>query len=195
VRAGGFAVVALAMAASALAQDKKENAPRVIAFAPLHCVAGEKTTVRLRGNNLKEASAVRVTPDAAATLKEKKDATVPNGLEAKDVGNTEVAIELTPPADCVKVTVQIVTPGGTTEPREIPVLAKDVTCAEKEPNNGFREAQSLDLAKPVAGKIGGDKDVDVFRFDGHAGKPFTVRVIASEAGSMLDPFVSYRGEA
>jgi hypothetical protein len=32
--------------------------------------------------------------------------------------------------------------------------------------------------------------VDVFRFEAHAGKPFTVRVIASEAGSLLDPFVS-----
>jgi hypothetical protein len=65
------------------------------------------------------------------------------------VGDTEVVIELTPPADCAKVSIELVTPGGATEPREIPVLAKDATGAEKEPNDGFREAQPLDLAKPV----------------------------------------------
>ena len=183
-------IVAIAMAAPALAQDKKEGAPQIIALAPVYLTAGETTVLRFRGNKLKEVTEVRVTPEASATVKEKKDATVANGLEAKEVGNTEVSIELTPPAECTKVSVELVTPTGTTGLREIPVFAKDATGAEKEPNNGFREAQPLDLAKPVAGKIDGDKDVDVFRFDAHAGRPFTVRVIASEAGSLLDPFVS-----
>ena len=172
------------------AQDKKDAAPRVIAVTPIHLTTGEKTLLRLRGDKLKDATEVRVTPDSAAVLKEKKDAAVPNGLDAKDVGNTEVAIELTPPAGCTKLTVQLVTPGGTTESREITVLPMNTCAAEKEPNNGFREAQKIDPAKPVAGKIGADKDVDVFCFEAHAGRPFTARVIAANAGSLLDPILS-----
>ena len=179
----------LALMPLAFAQEKKD-APRVIAVAPIFLTAGEKTTLRLRGEKLKDASEVRIAPDSAAVLKDKKDATVPNGLDAKDVGNTEVAIELTPPAGCTKLTVQIVTPAGTTEPREITVLPKAACAAEKEPNNGFREAQIIDPAKPVVGKIDADKDVDVFRFDARAGKPFTARVIAADAGSLLDPILS-----
>ena len=52
------------------------------------------------------------------------------------------------------------------------------------------EAQKIDPAKPVAGKIAADKDVDVFRFDAHAGKPFTIRAIAADAGSLLDPILA-----
>ena len=144
-------LASLAFASSAFAQEKKEEPPSVIASAPLHLTAGEKGTLRLRGQKLKDATEVCVTPDAAATLKEKKDATVPNGLEAKDVGNTEVAIELTPPADCTKLAVVIVTPSGTTEVREVPVFPRDAFTAEKEPNNGFREVQTWDFAKPMTG--------------------------------------------
>ncbi len=171
------------------AQDKKDEPARVIAIAPLHLVAGEKATFRMRGMKLKEATEVRATPDAAATLKEKKDSTVPNGLEAGDVGNTEVSIELTPPAGCAKLTLELVTPAGTVQ-REVAVFPKDAMTAEKEPNNGFREAQQFNPAKPVLAKIDGDKDVDVFRFDARAAKPFTARVIAAGAGSLLDPFLS-----
>ena len=184
------ASVGLFVPLSLHAQDKKDAVPRVIAVAPIHLTSGEKTILRFRGDKLKDATEVRVTPASAAVLKEKKDATVPNGLEAKDVGNTEVAIELTPPADCTKLTLQLVTPGGTTEPREITVLPKNACTAEKEPNNGFREAQKIDPAKPVSGKIDADKDVDVFRFDAYAGKSFTARVIAADAGSLLDPILS-----
>ena len=180
----------IALAASAFAQEKKDEPPRVIAVTPLHLVAGEKSTLRLRGVKLKDATEVRVTPDAGATLKEKKDASLPNGLEAKEVGNTEISIELTPPGDCAKLTVQVVTPTGTTEVCEVSVLRKDSCAAEKEPNNGFRETQAWDMAMPMTGKIDGDKDVDVFRIVGHAGKSLSVRIIAADAGSLLDPTLS-----
>ncbi len=183
-------LASLAFAATAFAQEKKEEPPSVLALSPLHLTAGEKGTLHLRGQKLKDATEVRVTPDAAATLKEKKDATVPNGLEAKDVGNTEVAIELTPPADCTKLAVLIVTPTGMPEVREVPVFPRDAFTAEKEPNNGFREAQTWDTAKPRTGKIDGDKDVDVFRITGVAGKPLNVRIVAASVGSLLDPILA-----
>ena len=181
-----FAFVAIA----ALAEEKKDEAPRVFALFPIQLTAGEKTTLRLRGVKLKDATEVRVAPDAQATLKEKKDTGVPNGLEAKDVGDNEVAIELTPPEGCGKLSVEIVTPGGVTKSREVSVFPKDALVAEKEPNNGFREAQPIEPGKPLRGKIDADKDVDVFRFDAHVGKALTARVIAADAGSLLDPIIS-----
>lgn len=184
--ATAFALVAVA----AFAEEKKDEAPRVMAVFPIQLTAGEKATLRLRGLKLKDATEVRVAPEAQATLKEKKDTGVPNGLEAKDVGDNEIAIELTPPEGCTKLTVEIVTPGGATKPREVLIFAKDALVAEKEPNNGFREAQPIEPGKPLRGKIDADKDVDVFRFDAHAGKALTARVIATDAGSLLDPIVS-----
>ena len=174
------------------AEDKKPEPPKVIAIAPLRLVAGETQTVRLRGLKLKDVSEVRCTPTMALTVKEKKDAAPPNGLEAKDVGDQELVVELNVPADGAAKTVslEVVTPGGTTSAREFPLVAKDAESREKEPNNGFREAQAWDTSKPMAGKIDGDKDVDVFRVEGHAGKTLAVRVVAAAAGSLLDPILS-----
>ena len=183
--------MALALVAiTAFAEEKKDETPRVFALFPIQLTAGEKATLRLRGVKLKDATEVRVAPEAQVTVKEKKDTGVPTGLEAKDVGDNEVAIELTPPEGCEKLIVEIVTPGGVTKPREIAVFQKDALAVEKEPNNGFREAQPIELGKPLRGKIDADKDVDVFRFDAHAGKPLTARVIAAAAGSLLDPIIS-----
>lgn len=185
-----MALVLASCAVTARAAEKTDEGPRVIALSPFQLTAGETTTLRLRGTKLKEASEVRVIPDAQATLKEKKDAPVPGGLEAKEVGDQEVVIELTAAEGSDNLTLEIVTPAGVTQPREIPVVQKYAGGAEKEPNNGFREAQAIELARPLHGKIDGDKDVDVFRFDAHAGQLLSVRVVAAGAGSLLDPIIS-----
>ena len=186
-----FFLLALLLATPAcFAAEEKKDIPRVTAVAPLGLTAGEASTLRLRGLLLKDATEVRTIPEAAAKLKDKKDASLPNGLEAKEVGDTEVSIELTPPADCTKLSVQIVTPKGATEPHDIAIFPKEATVAEKEPNDGFRTAQMIDTAKPIVGKIGADKDVDVFRFEAKAGKPITARLIAAGSGSLLDAVLS-----
>jgi hypothetical protein len=184
-----MAIALLGLVAAAVAQEKKAEPPRITAVTPLRVIAGETQTVRLRGAKLKEAIEVRSTPALGATVKEKKDAAVPNGLEAKDVGDQELVVELVVPADCAAKTIalEVVTPAGTTAPREIAVGAKDAEVREKEPNNGFREAQPWDGAKPLAGRIEGDKDVDVFRIEARAGQPLTIRITAAAAGSLLDP--------
>lgn len=183
--------LALALAASTVfAEEKKDETPRVFALFPIQLTAGEKATLRLRGLKLKDATEVRVAPEAQATLKEKKDTGVPTGLEAKEVGDQEVAIEVTPPAGCEKLSVEIVTPSGVTKAREVLVFPQDALIPEKESNNGFREAQPIESGKPLRGKIDADKDVDVFRFDAHAGQALTARVIAADAGSLLDPILS-----
>ena len=185
-------VAALLCAASATAEEKKNDTPQITAITPLSIVAGETQTLRLRGLKLKEVTEIRTTPAVGATVKEKKDAAPPNGLEAKDVGDQELVVELNVPADCAAKTIALeaIAPAGTTAPRGIFVIAKDAEVREKEPNNGFREAQPWDMAKPLAGRVEGDKDVDVFRIQGRAGKPLSVRITAANAGSLLDPVLS-----
>lgn len=186
-------VAALLCGASAMAEEKKSEAPQVLAITPLSVVVGETQTVRLRGLKLKEVTEIHSTPVLSAVVKEKKDAAPPNGLEAKEAGDQELVIELTVPADCPAKTIALeaVAPAGRSAPRGISVTAKDAEVREKEPNNGFREAQPWDMAKPLAGRIEGDKDVDVFRIEGRAGKPLTVRITAASAGSLLDPVLSF----
>ena len=86
-------VAALLCGASATAEEKKNDAPQITAITPLSVVAGETQTVRLRGLKLKEVTEIRSTPALGATVKEKKDAAPPNGLEAKDVGDQELVID------------------------------------------------------------------------------------------------------
>ncbi len=188
-----IAVATCLFASFAEAEDKTPEPPKILAVAPLRLVVGETQTVRLRGLKLKDVTEVRSTPPMALSVKEKKDAALPNGLTPKDAGDQELVVEVIVPADCPAKTVslEVVTPGGTTIPREFAIVPKDEEAREKEPNNGFREAQAWDTGKPMAGSIDADKDVDVFRVEGHAGKTLAVRVVAAAAGSLaIDPNLS-----
>jgi len=188
-----IAVAICLFATLADAEDKKPEPPKIVAVAPLRLVIGETQKVQLRGLKLKDVTEVRCTPTMALSVKEKKDAALPKGLTAKDAGDQELLVEVNVPADCTAKTVslEVVTPGGTTIPREFAIVAKAAETREKEPNNGFRETQVWDTGKPMAGRIDADKDVDVFRVEGHSGKTLAVRVVAAAAGSLaLDPILS-----
>jgi hypothetical protein len=186
---------------SVSAQEKKpSDAPRIIAVAPLEITRGTKTTLRFRGLKLDDATAVQVTPASAgivATVGEKKKATLPNGAEAKTVGDTEVSVLLETPesttASALKIAVT--TNGGTTQSLEIPVVKAADFTEEKEPNGGFREAQPLTFGQLLRGSIKEDRDVDVYRVDGHSGKRLTVEVHAAGLSSMLDPVLTLYGAA
>ena len=60
-------------------------------------------------------------------------------------------------------------------------LSAAAAVEEKEPNNGFREAQKLEPGKSVRGGIQGEKDVDVFEFPAKAGQKLTVTVTGGSA--------------
>jgi len=56
------------------------------------------------------------------------------------------------------------------------VLAVDTSIDEMEPNNGFQEAQKLQLNQFARGSIQSDKDVDVYAFPAKAGQQLKVTV-------------------
>ncbi len=187
----------LAVAGAAFAADDKKDAPRLMGVAPLEVSPGTEVTLKFRGLKLDTVTEVRfpALPAVKVDVKEKKKADLPTGQEAKDVGDTQCEAAAKLPADLPagRLAVEVVTPGGVLA-RELRVVAADAIVEEKEPNNGFREAQPIVPGKILRGKIEGEKDVDVFAFSAVKGQRMKIAVLAARANSMLDPLVTIYDE-
>lgn len=187
----GASVAVMSFISSALwAQEKKADMPRVIAVSPITISPGTTVTLKVRGAKLSNATEVRfpTAPAVKVTLKEKKAAEVPAGLDAKDVGDTQLEAEVVLPADLAPgpLGFAVVTPDGPAAAGSVRVRAAAELVEEKEPDNGFREAQPVELGRVIVGGIKEDKDVDVFRFAGHARQKITAEIAAQQSGSLLD---------
>ena len=187
------ALALCAFAGRLQAEEKKPEPPRVIAVAPIAATAGSTVTMRLRGAKLDKATELKFTGSPlAAEIKSKAAVAVPNGADAKDVGDTQLEAQVILPAEtkpgAMKFTVT--TPEGTTEERELRILDAATLVQEKEPNGGFREAQEIAPGKLVLGALQEDKDVDVFRIAGRAGQQLTAEITAARAASLLDSTLS-----
>lgn len=174
---------------------KKKDPPRVTAVAPLAVAPGAKVTMRLRGTGIDAATEVRF-PDAKtapkAEIKSKGKAAAIAPFDAKMIGDAQVEFELTVPADAPagSVAVVVVTPEGETAARSFDVVYKDSLVEEKEPNGGFREAQTIEPGKVISGVISSDGDVDVYKVAGKAGQAMVAEVTAGRDGSLLDGLVT-----
>ncbi len=180
----------------ARAQEKKDPA-RITGVVPLEVSPGAEVTLKLRGLKLDGATEVRLpsAPGVKVELKEKKKADLPNGVEAKVAGDTQCEAVVKLPADLAvgMLAVEVVMPDAVLK-TELRVMPADALAEEKEPNNGFREAQELSPGKCMRGKIREDKDVDVFAFTARKGQRMAIEVLAARATSMLDPLVTLYDE-
>ena len=171
--------------------DKKAE-PKVLVVIPLGAAPGKTTRVTIRGLRLETATAVNF-PTAKATIKivSKGKAAVPDKNPEK-VGDTQIVAEVTLPADVPGGTLPftVLTPAG--ETKSHPLLIETVlpVIAEKEPNEGFRQAQPIRIPQVVDGLIERPKDVDVFRLEGKAGQRLVCEVHAARHGSALDSILT-----
>lgn len=176
----------LSLALLLLLQEKKEEKkpdPKALYALPLSVKPGATTKVLIRGLALDQASEVK---GAEAKIKSKGKAAVPNNQEAGVYGDTQVEVEIKLPADAAgDVELEIVTPTGSPK-HKLPIAAAK---AEKEPNGGFAQAQTLEPGAVIEGTIGGAKDVDVFKIDAKAGETWVFEVRAARLGSPLDPLL------
>lgn len=190
-------VVLIVCCAGVLAGEPKNEPSGVTAVDPAFLVAGGSTALKIRGFKLKEATGLRFpkAPGIMAEIKERKDAAQPNGLDNKVVGESQIAAEFTLPADhpAGPLDYVIATPAGEVS-GTITVLAAAGMVDEKEPNNGFREAQKLEHGKPVRGSIQGDKDVDVYEFPAKAGQKLKVTVTGGSTLLMDPALACYDGK-
>jgi hypothetical protein len=189
-------LVLLGMAAEPKKPDPKDL-PKITVALPLGAAPGATTRLTLRGLKLDGATEVRChAPMATVKLLKKGKAAVPNQQEVGRVGDTQVEIELTLPRDYPgrTVTVAAVAMAGEGPPHPL-LVERESVLAEKEPNNGFAQAQTIRVPQEVQGSIGGAMDVDLFRFEGKAGQQLSIEVHAARLGSPLDPLLTlYDGD-
>jgi hypothetical protein len=187
-------LLVLAFVPTAASQDKKppakKDAPKLLYAVPLVAKPGEKQKLALRGKNLAAVKEVKVSGADGAKVKVlgAKAVGVPNNYPAERIGDSEVNIELELPkgAEPGKVKLTAIGPGG--ESNAYTLLLRDETpaVAEKEPNDGFEQAQAITVPAAVEATIRQERDVDVFKFDGKKGDTLRIEVQAARFGSPVD---------
>jgi len=192
----------LPLGAPGRAQDKKKGEkkvePQVMMVIPLGASPGKTTKLTVRGLKLDGAREVRFSdPKVKAKILSKGKAAVPDKNPEK-VGDTQLIAEVAlPPAEPLPggparkpLTLVVVTAAGETKPHEILVETSLPVVTEKEPNDGFRQAQPIPVPVAVDGVIERPRDVDVFRFEGKAGQKLLLEVLAARYGSGLDSILT-----
>ena len=189
-------LLAFALVPAAHAQEKKppdkKDAPRVLYAVPLVAAPGAKQKLALRGKNLAAVKEVTATGGATVKVLGAKAVGVPNKFPPERVGDSEVEVELELPkgAKPGAVTLTAVAAGGPSNAYTLLVRDDTPVVAEKEDNGGFATAQPVTLPGAVEGAIKGERDVEVFKFDGKKGDKVRVEVQAARFGSPLDGFLT-----
>lgn len=121
---------------------------------------------------------------------------VPKGMEAAQVGDASVDVEVVIPPDAPEgeLPITLVTPSGATAPVRLLIASSASLADEKEPNNGFREAQPIEPGKRLRGSVQSPGDVDVFRITGRSGQTLLAEVTASRRHSLLDSLLTLYDE-
>ena len=176
------------------AKPDAKDPPKIVVAAPLGLPPGKPTKLLLRGLKLDEATEVRLhDPKGTARILGKGKAPLAN-KEKDDLpryGDTQVEVEVTLSADYAgaAVPLTVVTPAGESPPHALMVDHEPVT-PEKEPNNGFRDAQPVEVGQTIDGVVNPTSDVDVFRIDGKEGQRIVLEVFAARFGSPLDSLLT-----
>lgn len=176
-------------------QEKKPEPkapPRIVVALPLAVVPGKTAKVTVRGLRLDDAKEIRFADAAVkATLVSKGKAGVPDKNPDK-VGDTQVVVEITVPADCQadSLPFTLVTPAGETKAHGLLVDREANRTAEKEPNDGFQQATPITIPGSVTGVIEKAADVDVFRLTGKKGERLRVEVQSARHGGALDAILT-----
>jgi len=189
---GLFLLIPVAFAPGQPKPPDMKDKPKVVVAIPLAVPPGATTKLTLRGVKIDTATEIHVhDPKSSAKLLKKTKVGVGAQEDPNRVGDSQVEIEVTLPADYPMSTfsLSLVTPGGESEPYRLLVDAEPA-IAEKEPNNSFKQAQPIQLPQRIDGVIGQPQDVDVFRFEGKEGQQIVAEVFAARYGSPLDSFLT-----
>lgn len=187
-------VLALPMPAAIAQKKPKPPGPKVLMALPFGVAPGKPAKVELRGLGLDTAKDVRLTGKGSIKLLSKGKVPVPNRQEASRVGDSRALVELNVPGGAEAVELVVVTDKGASVPHKVRIDSAPAVL-EKEPNDGFKQAQKVKLGDTVQGRIERDRDVDVYAFEAKAGQAVTVEVFAARFGGGLDAFLTIHDEA
>src|SRR5262249_459962 len=121
-----------------------------------------------------------------------KAVAVPNNYPAERIGDSEVEIELELPKNVKPGEVKLVAVNAGGDSNAYTLLLRDElpVVAEKEDNGGFDTPQKITIPWAVEGTIKGERDVDVFAFEGKKGNKVLIDVQAARFGSPVDGFLT-----
>jgi hypothetical protein len=179
--------------ASGEPKEEKKEGPQVVVATPLGIAPGQAVKVTIRGVRLDTATEVRfLEPKTSAKILNKGKDNVPNGQDAALIGDSHLEIEVKLPPDTPNGTVPfvVVTPAGQSKAHLLLVERDAAVISEKEPNNGFRQAQQVELPLMIDGAVNPPLDVDVFSFEGKEGQKIVCEVLAARYGSPLDSILT-----
>jgi hypothetical protein len=196
VAAVGQLLVAALQAGESTPVNGTNEPPVLLMITPLGVVAGEKATVTLRGLNLTNATEVTFSTSKESlpgTIMKRETAPKLDGFEAKRVGDQQLGIEFSVPSDAAVGTnawITVKTATAVSMGFPVAVIPAGRLVLEKEPNNGFREAQRIASGDWIRGTIDPASDVDVFQISGEPGASFHAEILAGQIGSTLDSVLS-----
>jgi hypothetical protein len=159
---------------------------------PLGVEPGQTVQVTLRGHKLDAVTEIRCpTPQAAVKIVSQGTAEVPQKQDPGRVGDTQLVLEWTLPADLPpgELVFTIINPAGESPPHRLLIDVPGTIAAEVEPNDGFRQSQTLKIGRTLQGAIGQPQDVDVFAVRGQPGETLVVEALAARFGSAVDPIL------
>jgi hypothetical protein len=171
-------------------QSEKKELPKVLYSVPLVVKTDAKQKLIIRGKGLATVKEFKVVgiDGAKVTSSGGKMVTVPNNFPAGRYGDSEVELELHLPKEAKPGDVKLVAigPGGESNPYILLLRDELPAVLENEPNDGFDQAQEIPVPSAVEGTIKGEKDVDVFKFEGKKGDKLRIEIQAARFGSPLD---------
>jgi hypothetical protein len=188
-----------ALSSQLISQDKKQpdkkSLPKVLYAMPLAIKTGEKQQLALRGKGLADVKEIEVigVKDAKIKVIGGKAVGVPNNYPGERVGDSEVEFELELPKDAKPGDVKLIAigPGGKSAPYTLLLRDEWPAVAEKEPNDGFEQAQAITVPSAIEGTIKGERDVDVFKFEGKKGDKLRIEIQAARFGSPVDAMLTF----
>jgi hypothetical protein len=190
-------VLCLIAVAAVAAEEKKPaegtEAPVLASAQPLALGAGLTNKITVRGKNLSELQKVSLAGSSALPnwklLSKPEAKTDKPSDKKKDSPDQELEVEFKLPVDAplgTNLTLMASNSKGDSKPLTFYVVAEGKLVHEKEPNDGFKAAQPVELGCTVAGSLQSATDVDVFKVDAKAGQKLRFEVIASQLGSAMD---------
>ena len=175
------------------AAEKKAEPPRIAMCVPLAVPVSQTMKMVVRGWALASATEVRSSsPQVSFKVLSAASVAVPNGQDAKQIGDTQMELEVTvvdgvEPGEAI---LTVISPTGESPPHRLLIGSVHPLVADSEPNDGFQQAQVIQVPETVDGQIHGDRNVDVFSFDIADPQSVTIEVLAHRLGSGLDSLLT-----
>jgi WD40 repeat protein len=162
----------------------KPKPPQLVKLTPNYGMRGQTVKLSLEGKYLDNTEFVLGRPGVTAKL-------LPAGCTSNKL-EAEITFPSTTPAGVYQIGLKNAvgpsnTLGFTVDPFPLVV--------EKEPNNSLATSQRIMLPASIAGNLQKAGDVDYYQFEAQAGQQLGVQVLATAAGSKLDPVITLVDEA